>query len=132
MQNRRVFRQHFIQVSKKLLDHFLSFFDREPFYSEEQTKYQIERSRDWCHGKDNERGFWVVLRKKKNAPSLLSLSNSNSSSSSTRKEEKEELLKYIRDQEIILRTLQTEISATQKLMEQTHAMLQRLESKSGH
>jgi hypothetical protein len=57
-----------IQVSRTLLDHFLSFFEREPFYSEEQTQYQVSRSKDWCQWRDDEIGYWTVLRKKKNGP----------------------------------------------------------------
>jgi hypothetical protein len=58
-----------LQVRKPLLDHFLSeqFFDhsRSPFFSTNQTSNQLRRSREWCRiDWDNERGFWVALRKK--------------------------------------------------------------------
>lgn len=52
-----------LQVSKPLLDHFLSFYSREPFFSTNQTKEQHGRSWGWCLGQDNEQGFWVAGRK---------------------------------------------------------------------
>lgn len=61
-----------IQVTKKLLEHFLSFFDKEPYYSEEQTKYMISRSKEWCNWKDDETAFFVAVRKKQNAPKFIS------------------------------------------------------------
>ncbi len=57
-----------VQVSRKVLDHFLSFFEREPFFSEEQTKYMISRSKEWCQWRDDELGYFAVVRKKKDAP----------------------------------------------------------------
>lgn len=56
-----------LQVRKPLLDHFLSetFFDQTPFFSTNQTANQLRRSREWCRiDWDNERAFWVALRKK--------------------------------------------------------------------
>ena len=52
-----------VQVSKELLDHFLSLFSKEPFFSSEQTKGQIFRSKEWCSWKDDELGYFVAVRK---------------------------------------------------------------------
>jgi hypothetical protein len=54
------------QVSKHVLDHFLSHFtvDSGPFFSYNRTQGQIQRSKDWCRGKDNEQGYWAAVRKK--------------------------------------------------------------------
>ena len=52
-----------LQVSKPILDHFLSFYELQPFLSTNQTDFQIMRSRDWCGWKDDERGYWAVVKK---------------------------------------------------------------------
>jgi hypothetical protein len=52
-----------IQVSKHLLDHFMGFFDHSPFLSTNKTEGQISRALGWCHGKDDEQGYWAVVRK---------------------------------------------------------------------
>jgi hypothetical protein len=52
-----------LQVSKGLLDHFLSFYDTKPFLSTEQTEGQKLRSSYWCQGLDNEMGYWAAVRK---------------------------------------------------------------------
>jgi hypothetical protein len=52
-----------LQVSKLLLDHFLSFYDTQPFLSTEQTEGQKMRSGYWCQGLDDERGYWAAVRK---------------------------------------------------------------------
>lgn len=54
-----------LQVSKVLLEHFLSAFPEKVFFSTNQTEGQKMRSRDWCGGRDDERGFFVVLKKPK-------------------------------------------------------------------
>lgn len=52
-----------LQVSKTMLDHFLSFYSKEPFVSTEQTEGQKMRSGYWCQGLDNERAYFVAVRK---------------------------------------------------------------------
>lgn len=52
-----------LQVSKTVLDHFLSFYDTQPFLSTEQTEGQKMRSGYWCQGLDDERGYWAAVRK---------------------------------------------------------------------
>lgn len=54
-----------VQVAKPLLDHFLSFFSTEPYFNTNQTKNQVMRSRDWCRGLDDERSYWIIVRKVK-------------------------------------------------------------------
>lgn len=58
------FGKNVVQVPKGLLDHFLSFFTTEPFFSTNQTHGQIFRSREWCQWRDDEHGFFVAVRKK--------------------------------------------------------------------
>eukprot|EP01039_Chlorochromonas_danica_P000649 gene649-704_t len=54
------------QVSQTVLQHFLdSAFSREPFFNTNQTKEQIERSRDWCKWSDDEKAYFVIVRKVK-------------------------------------------------------------------
>lgn len=60
----------FFTILNYSIDHFLSFFDKEPFYSEEQTKYMVSRSKDWCQWRDDELGYFAVLRKKKDGPTI--------------------------------------------------------------
>ena len=62
-----------IQVSRHLLDHFVSFFDKQPFFSTNMTEGQIGRSRDWCNWDDKEEAFWLAVRKKISAPSTFEL-----------------------------------------------------------
>lgn len=57
------FEVNMIEVSKTLLDHFLSKFQHRPFLSTEQTELQIMRSRDWCGWKDDEQGYWAAVTK---------------------------------------------------------------------
>jgi hypothetical protein len=52
-----------LQVSKGVLDHFLSFYDTKPFLSTEQTEGQKLRGSYWCQGLDNEQGYWAAVRK---------------------------------------------------------------------
>lgn len=58
------FQSHMIQVVKPLLEHFLSFFDQEPFFSTKQNALQKERSAQWCGNIDEEVGYFVAVRKK--------------------------------------------------------------------
>lgn len=59
------FAMHIIQVRKELLDYFLeSSFTPHPFVSTEQTEGQVARSRDWCKWKDDEMGYWAIVKKK--------------------------------------------------------------------
>lgn len=53
-----------LQVSKTMLDHFLSFFDHKPFFSTERTPNQISRSSGWCRNTDKEQAFFVAVHKK--------------------------------------------------------------------
>ncbi len=52
-----------LQISKPVLEHFLSHFTPSPFFSTNQTSNQLMRSKHWCGGKDDERSFWVVAHK---------------------------------------------------------------------
>lgn len=57
------FYTHIIQCSKGLLDHFLDSFPQREFYSTNQTHGMKMRNLHWCHGRDDERGYFVALRK---------------------------------------------------------------------
>lgn len=57
------FSNNIIQISRQGLDHFLSFFTKEPFLSSKQTKNQIRRSKDDCHWLDDETGYFAIVRK---------------------------------------------------------------------
>ena len=60
------FAMHIIQVRKALLKHFLdSSFSVEggPLVSTKQTQGQVDRSRDWCKWKDDEMGYFVIVKK---------------------------------------------------------------------
>lgn len=52
-----------LQVSEKMLSHFLSFYDVKPFISTKQTEGQILRSSHWCGWQDDEMGYWAAVRK---------------------------------------------------------------------
>lgn len=54
-----------IQITRGVLDHFLSHFDRSPYFTTNQTSDQAIRASEWCHGKDNEPAYWVAVRKVK-------------------------------------------------------------------
>jgi hypothetical protein len=58
------FAMHIIQVKQNLLKHFFdSSFTKEPLLSTAQTEGQIDRSKNWCKWKDDEMGYWAILRK---------------------------------------------------------------------
>ncbi len=59
------FAMHIIQVRKAVLDHLLSHFTVTPFLSDKQTKGQIDRSKNWCKWKDDEMGYWAMVKKVK-------------------------------------------------------------------
>jgi len=59
------FAMHIIQVRKNVLEHLLSHFENTPFLSEKQTKGQLDRSKNWCKWKDDEMGFWAIVKKRK-------------------------------------------------------------------
>ncbi len=52
-----------VQVCKPLLDHFLSKFDRTPYFTTNMTSDQLHRAATWCHGKDTEPAYWAVVTK---------------------------------------------------------------------
>ena len=56
--------QSHIQVVKPFLEHFLSFFDSEPYFNTKQNELQKERSAQWCGNIDEEVGYFVAVRKK--------------------------------------------------------------------
>lgn len=58
------FYRNTIQIKKPVLDHFLSHFSKEPFYSTNRTIGQLYRSQHWCPGRDEEAGYWVAVRKR--------------------------------------------------------------------
>jgi SAM-dependent methyltransferase len=57
------FAMNIIEVNQPVLEHFLSFFSKEPYFSTRQTAGQIHRSKAWCHWLDDEVGYWVAVRK---------------------------------------------------------------------
>ena len=57
---------YIIMPTKGLMDHFLSFYGREPYYSLNQTKEAVSRSKDWCRWLDDELSYWACVRKNKN------------------------------------------------------------------
>jgi hypothetical protein len=56
---------HIIQVRKPLLDHFLSHYSAGPLLSSRQTAGQLDRSKNWCKWKDDEMGYWAIVRKER-------------------------------------------------------------------
>ena len=57
------FAMHIIQVRKELLEHFFSHFSEGPLLSTKQTEGQIDRSKNWCKWKDDEMGYWAIVKK---------------------------------------------------------------------
>ena len=58
------FAMHIIQVRRALLQHFLdSSFSVEPLINTAQTRGQVDRSRDWCKWKDDETGYFAIVKK---------------------------------------------------------------------
>lgn len=62
-----------LQVTRPVLDHFMSHFTSELFLSTNQTANQQRRSRDWCRNEDQERSYWAAVRKPLDAKSYESL-----------------------------------------------------------
>jgi 2-polyprenyl-3-methyl-5-hydroxy-6-metoxy-1,4-benzoquinol methylase len=58
------FTTNLIQISRTVLDHFLSHYTVEPWFSSKQTKGQVRRSKDDCKWLDDETGYFVVAKKK--------------------------------------------------------------------
>jgi hypothetical protein len=52
-----------LQVSKPLLEHFLTFFGDVIYMNTNQTADAAHRSKYWCLGKDEERGYFAIVRK---------------------------------------------------------------------
>lgn len=52
-----------IQISRFVLDHFLSHFTHEPYFNSNKTSGQIFRNMNWCFGRDNEQAYFMVGRK---------------------------------------------------------------------
>tara|TARA_B110000090_G_C13368567_1_gene441056 strand:- start:740 stop:1927 length:1188 start_codon:yes stop_codon:yes gene_type:complete len=60
------FLQHMIQVRKDFLQYFLGeeFFEQAPYHNSTRNEHQLFRMREWCPNMDDERAYFVALRKK--------------------------------------------------------------------